>query len=289
MTGAPKRRRSRPGRNSRRFYANRSAVASLVLILLLVLVGLVSIRFTPSDPNVQNLYRRLHSPDAINWLGTDLLGRDILSRLMVATRVTLFASLEALAISVVLGIPIGLLAGYVRGVLDTVVSRIADGVLAVPPLIVAMAIVGVLGPGLTNAMIAVGVSLAPRFFRLAQAAAQSTSAEAYVEAARADGSSTFRILWRHILPNSAGPLLVQATFGIGLIITAEASLSFLGLGVQLPEASLGSMIRSGFEVVRVNPFAIVPATLVVVVLIVAFFQLGDGLRDAVGRDTRPVI
>jgi peptide/nickel transport system permease protein len=100
----------------------------LLLILLLVLVGLVSIRYTPSDPNVQNLYRRLHSPDVVNWLGTDLLGRDILSRLMVATRVTLFASLEALAISVVLGIPIGLLAGYVRGVLDTVVSRIADGV-----------------------------------------------------------------------------------------------------------------------------------------------------------------
>src|SRR5262249_54330351 len=151
-----------------------------------------------------------------------------------------------------LGLPLGLAAGYLGGRVDAILSRVNEALLALPPLILAMAIIAVLGRGITNAMLAVGVVLAPRFFRVARSAAQSVSSEAYIEAAIADGCPSWRILLRHVLPNASGPLLVHASFGVGLVISAEASLSFLGLGAQAPQASLGSMIRSGFDVVRKN-------------------------------------
>jgi peptide/nickel transport system permease protein len=193
---------------------------------------------------------------------------------------------QALGLAVVLGVPPGLLAGFTGRLLDGILSRIADVLLALPPLILALAITGILGPGLTNAMIAVGIVLAPRFFRVARAAAGSQRNETYVEATRAMGCSTTRILFRHVLPNSSGPLLVQVTFALGLVVIAEASLSFLGLGAAPPTASWGSMVRDGFNNVYVSTFQLIAPSVMITLTILAFSTLGDALRDALGRPSR---
>ncbi|WP_029429896.1 ABC transporter permease [Blastococcus sp. URHD0036] len=278
-------RRSR-SRVMRRLRRNRGAMIAAGFIALLILVAALGGLLPLPDPNKQDLVNRLSGPSGDHWLGTDSFGRDTLSRLVAATRVTLLAATEGLLVAVVLGVPLGLLAGYVGGATDAILSRIADGLLSLPGLVLALAIVGVAGPGLTNAMVAIGIVFAPRFYRVGRSAAQSVSHETYIEAVRADGVPTSRILLRHILPNSSGPLLVQASFAVGFIITAEASLSFLGLGVQVPDASWGSMVREGFAHVHESTFAIIPPAVMITLTVFAFSQLGDGLRDALGRDSR---
>jgi peptide/nickel transport system permease protein len=285
--GTTGRRRTRvQSRVMRRLLRNKAAMAALGFIGFLVLLALFGPLLPLADPNAQNLSVTNSGPTAAHILGTDSFGRDILSRLVAATRVTMLASLQGLTVAVVLGVPLGLLAGYVSGLVDSVFSRVADGVLSLPPLVLALSILGVAGPGLTNAMIAIGIVFAPRFFRVARSAAQTVSNETYVEAVRADGCSTPRILWRHVLPNASSPLLVQITFTIGFIITAEASLSFLGLGVQLPTASWGSMLRDAFANIYDNWFPIFPPAVLIAFTVFAFSLLGDGLRDAFGRDSR---
>jgi peptide/nickel transport system permease protein len=270
-------------RTLRRLLRRRTAMLSISFLVLLIAVAVLSPVIMPHDPARQDLLQRFEGPSGQHWLGTDSLGRDNLSRLIQGTRVTLWAAFQAIGLAVVLGIPPGLLAGFVGGLLDSVLSRIADIFLALPPLILALAIVGILGPGLTHAMIAVGIVLAPRFFRVARAAAGSVRNETYVEATRATGCSTPRILFRHILPNSSGPLLVQVTFALGLVVIAEASLSFLGLGAAPPTASWGSMVRDGFDNVYVSTFQLVAPSLMITLTILAFSTLGDALRDALGR------
>jgi peptide/nickel transport system permease protein len=254
-----------------------------VFLAFLVLVAIFGKYLAPKDPTAQNLERRFEGASGDFLLGTDSLGRDTFSRLIFATRVTLSAAGEALLVAVVIGVPLGLIAGYTARVFDAVVSRFADAVLSLPPLVFAFAIVGVLGTGVTNAMLAVGIVLSPRFYRIARAAAADVRDKMYIEAARADGGRPLRILLRHVLPNSSGPLLVQASFSVGTAIMAEASLSFLGLGVQAPESSWGSMIRDGFNGVKTNAFPILPPAVMVTATILAMFMLGDGLRDAIGR------
>ncbi|MGW4337502.1 ABC transporter permease [Rhodococcus koreensis] len=270
----------------RRLLRNRGAMVALGFIVLLVLVAAFGVYLPLPDPDTQVLADQHSGPTAAHLLGTDSFGRDILSRLVAATRVTMLASVQGLAVAVVLGVPLGLLAGYVGRVTDSVLSRFADGLLSLPPLIMALAILGVAGPGLTNAMIAIGIVLAPRFYRVARSAAQTVTRETYIEAVRADGCPTGRILGRHILPNASSPLLVQISFTIGFIITAEASLSFLGLGVQLPTASWGSMLRDAFAHIHEAWFPILPPAVMITVTVFAFSVLGDGLRDAFGRDSR---
>ncbi|MFD9664058.1 ABC transporter permease [Rhodococcus sp. NPDC059968] len=270
----------------RRLLRNRGAMIALGFIVLLGLVAVFGPLLPLADPNAQVLATKNSGPSAANWLGTDSFGRDILSRLVAATRVTMLASLQGLTVAIVLGVPLGLLAGYLGRITDSVLSRIADGLLSLPPLILALAILGVAGPGLTNAMIAIGIVFAPRFYRVARSAAQTVASETYIEAVRADGCPTSRILGRHVLPNASSPLLVQISFTIGFIITAEASLSFLGLGVQLPTASWGSMLRDAFAHIHESWFPIIPPAVLITVTVFAFSVLGDGLRDAFGRDSR---
>lgn len=283
----PARAKGQPrSRVLRRLLRNKGALIAFGFVVLLVLVAIFASVLPLADPNAQVLANRLQGPSGENLLGTDAFGRDTLSRLVAATQVTMIAAAEGLGVAVLLGVPLGLLAGFAGGLTDGVLARITDGFLSLPPLILAMAIVGVAGPGLTNAMIAIGIVFAPRFFRVARSAAQSVAKETYIEAVRADGCPTWRILLRHVLPNASGPLLVQASFAIGFIITAEASLSFLGLGVQLPTASWGSMLRDAFATIRQNFFPIIPPAVMITVTVFAFSILGDGLRDAFGRDTR---
>lgn len=280
-------RKARPrSRVVRRLLKNRAALIAFGFITLLVLVAVFARVLPLPDPNAQVLVNRLQGPSGTNLLGTDAFGRDTLSRLVSATQVSMIAAAQGLGVAVLLGVPLGLIAGFAGGLTDGVLARVTDGFLSLPPLILAMAIVGVAGPGLTNAMIAIGIVFAPRFFRVARSAAQTVAQETYIEAVRADGCPTWRILLRHVLPNASGPLLVQASFAIGFIITAEASLSFLGLGVQLPTASWGSMLRDAFDTIRQNSFPIIPPAAMITVTVFAFSVFGDGLRDAFGRDTR---
>lgn len=273
----------RRSRVMRRLLRSRSVAIALVILLIVAVVAILAPWIMTHDPAAQDLFARFQGPSAEHWLGTDNFGRDQFSRLILATRISVFASVQAMVLALVLGIPTGLLAGQIGGIIDSLLSRLADALLALPPLILALAIIGILGRGLTNAMIAIGIILAPRFFRIARGEAQSISYEDYIEAARADGVPTWRLVGRHVLPNASSPLLIQTSFSFGLVIIAEAGLSFLGLGAQSPTPSWGTMIRAGFEVARTTAFPIFPPAALVVITIMALFLVGDGLRDALGR------
>lgn len=272
-------------RSTRRLLRNRAAVVSLVSILLLILVAIFAPLLATAPPNQQDLLARFQGPSGAHWLGTDTFGRDIYSRMLYGSRVTLQAAFEAVSIAFLLGVPAGLLAGYLGRSVSIALNAVADAIMSIPGLLLAIVIAGVLGPGLTNAMIAIGVILAPRFFRVARSAGQSIRHETYIEAARATGCSTFRIVWRHVFPNASGPLIVQASFGIGLAIVAEASLSFIGLGVQAPQASWGSMVGEAFPNLSQSTSGLYAPSIAIGLTILMFSLLGDGLRDALGRET----
>ena len=278
--------RPRSNRTIRHLLANPGAMVALAFLVLLVLVALAAPWLMPADPAYQDLLDRFQSPSSEHWLGTDSLGRDSFSRLIEGTRVTVLAVAQAVGLAIVLGIPTGLAAGFVGKLIDTVFTWITDILLSLPPLILALAILGILGPGLTNAMIAVGIVFSPRFYRVARAAALSVRNETYIEAQRSIGSSTSRILMRHVLPNSSGPLLVQLTFALGLVVIAEASLSFLGLGARPPTASWGSMLQDAFKNIYTTRFALLAPSVMIVLTILATAVLGDALRDALGRQSR---
>lgn len=255
-------------------------MVSLGFLIFVILLAAFGGLLAPYDPNAQDLSNSFAPASGSHLLGTDIYGRDILSRLLDAASVTLAAIVQAVGVAAVLGIPFGLLAGLVGGTVGTVLSRISDALQSLPPLILAIAIVGILGPGLTNAMLAIGIVLAPSLFRLARGAAESVATETYIEACRALGCSQWRLLWRHVLPNAASPILVQLTFSAGVAIVAEASLSFLGLGVQSPQTSWGSMLRDAFDNVYIAPTALIAPAIMIVATVLAFSTFGDGLRDA---------
>lgn len=272
----------------RRFLSDRRGLIAAGFLLVLLIVGLIAPWIVPTDPNTQNLPERFHGPGWSNWLGTDKFGRDIFSRLLVATRITVGSVAIGVFVSVILGVPVGLVSGLLGGWLDAVLGRINDGIMSIPPLVFALAIVGMLGAGLSNAMVAVGIALAPRFYRLSRSSAAAISHETYIEAARADGTQTVRLLRRHVLPNSVGPLLVQTTFVIGQVIVAEASLTFLGLGVQPPTSSWGSMLRQGYDSADQFLFGLLPPALLVTMTTLAFFELSDAIQSAIGRSSQAI-
>jgi len=275
----------RPGRIARRFWRDKVGVAALCGLVVLVLVAVVSRFWTPYEPTSQDLLARLQEPSAEHWLGTDSLGRDILSRLMTATWTALTSSALAVGLAMVGGILLGLFAGYLEGPLDAVLSRLTDLLLSLPPLLFAIAIVGALGPSLTNAMIAIGVLLLPRFFRLTRVATKEVKHETFVEAARASGTGTLSIFRHHVLPNITSPLLVQISFAAAVAIVSESGLSFLGLGAQSPTTSWGSMADEAFDRLAESSWSIVPPSAAIVITILLLSLLGDSLRDAAGRQT----
>ncbi len=278
--GRPRRaRRFGRSRAMRELRRNRGVMVAVVFLFFLLVIAVLAPVVSPYDPDAQELRAQLQGPTGEHLLGTDGFGRDVLSRLIHSSRITLLAVVQALAVAVVLGIPIGLLSGFVPWV-DRIVARVADALLSVPPIVLALAVVGVLGPGLTNAMLALGIVMAPSLFRLARSSAATASKELYIEACRSVGCSRWRLIWRHVLPNASSPLLVQVTFFAGVIILAEASLSFLGLGVQPPDSSWGSMLRDAFANIYEAPGHLVAPALMIMLTILAFAQLGDGLRDA---------
>jgi peptide/nickel transport system permease protein len=278
VPAAPTRRGG--GRAMRQLRRNRSAMAAVVFLAVVTSAALLAPLLAPADPAAQDLVGQLQGPSAAHLLGTDNFGRDVFSRLLYGAQVTLVALVQALVVAVLAGIPLGLLAGFLGGPVDAVLGRVSDALLSLPPLILALAIVGILGPGMTNVMLAIGIVLAPPLFRLARGAAQSVSSETYIEACRALGFSPWRIMCRHVLPNASSPLLVQVTFSAGVVIVAEASLSFLGLGIQPPEASWGTMLRDAFDAIYDSPWFMTAPAAMIVLTVLSFAVLGDGLRDA---------
>jgi peptide/nickel transport system permease protein len=264
----------------RRLLARRAAAFGLAIIATFVLVALAAPLIAPQDPLATSWSAVRKAPSAAHWFGTDEIGRDVLSRVIYGARASLLAGVVSVLISLSIGVPVGLLAGYAGGKTDLLISRLTDALLACPFLILAIALAAFLGPSLTNAMIAIGISATPVFIRLTRGQALSVKAEDYILAARAVGNRPWRVAVRHVLPNVAPALIVQATLAIAAAIIAEASLSFLGLGQQPPAPSWGSMLNTAKNYVDNAPWMAVWPGLSIFLLVLSFNLVGDGLRDA---------
>jgi peptide/nickel transport system permease protein len=263
-----------------RLVRRRGAIAGFCVVVFFVLLALAAPFVSPYDPLATSWSAIRKAPSAAHWFGTDEIGRDVLSRVIWGSRASLSAGLVSVCIALALGVPIGLLAGYVGGFTDGLISRVTDAMLACPFLILAIALAAFLGPSLTNAMIAIGISATPVFIRLTRAQVLAAKSEDYVEAARALGNPHLRIALRHIFPNIVAPLIVQATLAIAAAVIAEASLSFLGLGQQPPAPSWGSMLNVARNYVDQAPWMAIWPGVSIFLLVLSFNLLGDGLRDA---------
>ncbi|MBV1798533.1 ABC transporter permease [Siccirubricoccus sp. G192] len=264
----------------RRFLRHRLAVFGLAVVVLFVLVAALAPFVAPADP-VQTSWTAIRrAPSAAHWFGTDENGRDVLSRVIWGARASLLAGVISVLVALLIGVPVGLLAGLTGGWTDTVISRIADAMLSVPFLILAIALAAFLGPALENAMLAIAITASPIFVRLSRGMALDARATDWVEAARALGNPPWRLGLLHVLPNIVPPLLVQATLAIAEAIIAEASLSFLGLGQQPPAPSWGSMLNSAQRFLTQAPWLAVFPGLAIFLVVLAFNLVGDGLRDA---------
>ena len=267
------------GELRRRFLRNRNAVIGGALVAIAVLTALLATAIAPHPYTETNMLLVWDEPDAQHWLGLDALGRDILSRVIVGARVSLGVAAAVLTLTLAFGTAVGMVAAYFGGWIDTVAMRAADIILAFPELIFAILLAAVLGPGVVTVVLALAITWWPGIARLARSLVLGLRHEAFVEAAVASGTRPLAIMLRHFLPNIVAPLIVRASIGVGFIITAEATLSFLGLGVQEPTPSWGGMIRDGLTVLRTDPYLAISASAVLGVTILGFNLLGDGLRD----------
>jgi ABC-type dipeptide/oligopeptide/nickel transport system permease subunit len=270
----------------RRFRRERPAVVAVVTVAVIALAASLAPLLATHDPDTQVLTDRLQAPSGAHWLGTDDLGRDVFSRMLYAGRISLLAAVQATAIGICLGVPVGLAAGYLRGWVDVVTSRIADAIMSIPALLLALAIVGVLEPDLTSAMIAIGIVYAPQFFRLTRASTLAVREETFIEAARSVGGTSRAIITGHVLPNALSPLVVQTSLAMGFAILFEASISFLGLGVQPPDSSWGSMLGRSTRFFVDSPHLVLIPGLAILVTVLSFNVIGDGIRDSLGREVR---
>jgi oligopeptide transport system permease protein len=264
----------------RRLRRNKLALAAVVYLGLLVVVAIVSFFWTPYKPNFIGACDTYATPTPAHLFGCDELGRDSLSRLMVGTQVSLFEGVGTALIVLVVGVPVGLIAGYFRGVPDAIISLIINIFYGIPTLLVALVLVVVLGQGLVNIMVAISATIWMDMARLVRGQALSIREREYVEAARASGAKAGKILFGHIFPNALGPIIVQATFIIPVAILTGAFLSFLGLGVPPPQADWGGMASEGTAAIRYVTHIVMFPSLALSVTLLAFNFFGDGLRDA---------
>ncbi len=259
---------------------NRAAMLGAVIIAIFVLVAIFADQLAPYPPNKITLSQRFISPNWEHPFGTDNLGRDILSRVIYGARISLWVGILTVGLAMLIGVPAGLLAGYVRGPVDSVLMRLVDVFLAFPVIILAIAIVAVRGPGLVNVMLALVAVYWVTYARVTRGVTLVLRQEDYVTAAQSVGVPTWRIMGRHLLPNALAPILVIATLGLGNAILAEAALSFLGLGIQPPEASWGSMLNFGMQFLREAAWLTIFPGMAIFLTVLGFNLIGDGLRDA---------
>ncbi|MFO1199175.1 MAG: ABC transporter permease [Burkholderiaceae bacterium] len=256
------------------------AALSLGFLLFLVAVAALAPVIAPHSPTTQDINAMLLPPSAEHWLGTDDLGRDVLSRLIHGAPATLYASFLAVGIACLIGIPIGLAAGFAGGWLDDVISRVVDTLLSFPAIVLAIGVTGALGIGLTNGMISVGIVFSPLLARLVRAQTLVVKQELYVDAARCFGASPVRIVVHHIVPNAIQPVIVQVTLLLAAALLAEASLSFLGLGVQPPNPSWGAMLARAYNYLEIAPEQMYAPGLAILLTALSFNALGESLRVA---------
>ncbi|GAA4719672.1 ABC transporter permease [Brevibacillus fulvus] len=264
----------------KRFLRTGLGLLGALIILLLILVAIFAPAIATHDPNAQDYNAILQEPNAQHLFGTDDLGRDIFSRVVYGSRVSIEAAIVSVGIAMIIGVPIGLFTGYYRGFWDEwVVMRIIDAMQAFPFLILALAISAVLGSGFGNAMLAIGIGFAPSFVRITRGQVLSLRNMEYVQAAKSVGVKDMRIIFGHILPNALSPIIIQSTLGMATGILAEASLSYLGLGVQPPTPSWGSMLNQAQSLLSVAPYATFYPGLAIFVVVLGFNLLGDGLQQ----------
>jgi peptide/nickel transport system permease protein len=261
-------------------WADRRSQLATIFLGIVVFLAIFAPLVSRHDPNKQSFTSLLEGPSWEHWLGTDDLGRDVWARLVYGARVSIQASLIAVGVGLVIGLPLGLIAGFRGGWIDTVLMRVADTLLAFPGIVLAIGITAALGPGLVNAMVAIGVVFSPSIARVMRGQVLATKERLYVDAAVTFGSPKWRIVKRHILPNSIQPVVIQATFLLGLALLAEASLSFLGLGVQAPTSSWGIMLRRAADFISRASYHIYAPGLAIALTVLSFNALGDSLRDA---------
>jgi ABC-type dipeptide/oligopeptide/nickel transport system permease subunit len=262
---------------------------TLIGLLLLIPMGVVTVLgplVGPYGPDTMDYVAMLQPPTAVHWLGTDDLGRDVLTRLMVGGQLSLSVGVGAVLLAVSVGLPLGLLSGYLGGVVDEVTMRLIDSLMALPPLVLALTITAVLGSGLLNAMLAIAVVAVPTFTRLVRGQVISVKQREYVAAAVAVGVRPLGVVVRHILPNIASPVIVQASLGVGFAIITESSVSFIGLGAQPPTATWGSMVQVGFQYLETSPWLAGAPAGMIFFAVLAFTMLGEGLRGALDPASR---
>ena len=249
-----------------------------LFVIFLLFIAILAPYLTPYDPVSQD-YQRFQSPNINHWLGTDSLGRDICSRIIQGTRVSMFVGLLAVTIALILGTNLGIISGYYGGKIDTVLMRFIDILLAFPGLVLAMLISGLLGPSLVNAMIAVGIMLTPSIARVSRGSVLTVKNEPYIASAKTIGCSNLYIILKYILPNIMVPLSVLCSISLSIAILAESALSFLGLGIQPPAPSWGGMLHQGRQFMEIAPWVAVFPGLAIMIAVLSFNFLGDGLRD----------
>ncbi len=262
-----------------RFRRNRNAVSGAIIVALVTLTAVFAPALAPRDFESINMLAVWSPPTGDNLLGGDALGRDILSRVIVGARVSLLVAISVLAITLTFGTAMGMIAGYFGGWTDTLIMRVVDIIFAFPELILAILVAAVMGPGKLTVIIALSLVWWPGIARLTRSLVLSWKSELFVDAAIASGTRPHRILIRHLLPNIVAPIIVRASIGVGFIIMAEATLSFLGIGVQEPEPTWGGMIRDGLVSLRTEPYLSLFSSLALGITIIGFNLLGDGMRD----------
>ena len=273
----------------RRFCHNRAAMAGLFILIMLLTLALAAPLLTEHDPERQRLLDALQAPSWEHPLGTDHLGRDVLARLLYGARLSLLIGLLAVGMGLAVGVPLGAISGYYGGLTDLLIQRLADGLLSFPGFLLALSLVSILGVGLQNVIVAVGVGAIPSFIRLVRGSVLSLRELTYVEAAQAIGLGRRTIIVKHVLPNALAPVIVQATLTLGSAILVAAGLGFLGLGVQPPTAEWGAMLGEGRQYIFSTPSMITFPGLAIFVAVLGFNLLGDGLRDALEPHLRSLV
>jgi len=268
------------GRAFRSLLRNNSAKLGFAIVVLNIVVALFAPLITPYDPISASLGEIVQPPSRVHPLGTDELGRDILTRIAYGSRISLTLGIISVGIALLGGVVLGTLGGYFGGWIDLIIMRLIDVILAFPPLLLAIVVVSILGPGIRNAMIAVGIAQVPIYARLVRAEVLTNKGREFVAAARAVGASDLRIMARHILPNSMAPIIVQSTLNIATAILSAAALGYLGLGAQPPTPEWGTMLTKGRLYLRVAPHVTTFPGLAIVITVLGLNLFGDGLRDA---------
>ena len=267
-----------------RFLHQRWAIAGLVFLLIVIVAAIFAPLVAPHAPDAQDINAVNAGPSASHWLGTDDLGRDILSRLIWGARISLRVSFEIVALAAVVAIPLGLIAGFFRGAVDSVIMRTMDALFSFPPLILALTVAALLGADINDAAIAIAIVFVPSFVRLLRGEVIAVREEAYIESARSLGATSKRLVARHVVPNVASPIIIQMALALGFALLTEAGLSFLGVGEQPPTPSWGGMLQEGFQFINTAPWALVFPGLAIMLTVLAFNLVADGLRDSLGRE-----